>query len=572
MFCPDCGYKNKENSTFCFACGSILKKILGEGRYEIIKFLNRGGMEQLFLARDTKMKTDIVIKQLTPPKDQDELSYEYLKKRMREEARFLYRLNYRGLPRVMDFFPDQGSFFLTMQFIDGEDLDQILNRQPEGRIDIEQCIQWLDRLLDIVGFLHAQDPPIIHRDIKPRNIMIDSDGELYLIDFGIACIMEKGRKDYTRVGTFEYASPEHFAGIIDTRSDIYSLGATIYHLLTGLSPSERDHPGSFPPLKRYLPDAPDKLAEVLAKMTLFSKEERYENCDEIRRKLREDPQIAKFLQKDEPTEGLPSGSLPPTSESPEKIDEMDGDGKDRDKGEDQAKTAVVESGEIDREETDHEIPVKQIGGGETGGETQPESRRRVPVLWIVLPLLVLGLAIVFFHYRGYFTHLSGKTTHEYKIVSISSNRKKIVKLKALVNEENLSSRLTVKESYKTEGTTYRVFAPFDSRTLTVHGLSLLKEKGYKAILDENPKEGITVRLMESFVNMQEAEKKAREINRVYEINSFIAKAVPRRVSCILYELEIEGIHSRKKALQLKDKFAPYSDKLEIIPIENKKSR
>ncbi|MCD4784155.1 MAG: protein kinase [Candidatus Eremiobacteraeota bacterium] len=553
MFCPDCGYKNKENATFCFACGSILRKILGEGRYEIIKFLNRGGMEQLFLARDTKMKTDIVIKQLTPPKDQDKLSFEYLKNRMKEEARFLYRLNYRGLPRVMDFFPDQGSFFLTMQFIDGEDLEQVISRQPEGRVDIEQCIQWMDRLLDITSFLHNQVPPIIHRDIKPRNIMIDSDKELYLIDFGIACIMEEG-KDYTRVGTFEYASPEHFAGVIDTRSDIYSLGATIYYLLTGLSPSERAHPGSFPPLKQYLPDAPDKLAEILAKMTIFCKEERYGNCDEIRQELREDPQIAKYLQIDEPTEGLPSGSLPPAAESPKKTDETDGNGKVRDKEEDQLKTGDMESDEI------------------TSKKTSKKTQNWTPALFVVLPLLLIGLAIVFFHYRGRLTHLSRKTTQEYKIVSVSSNRKKILKLKVLANKENLPFRLTVKESYKTKGTTCRVLAQFDSRTLTVHGLTLLKEKKYRAILKENPQDGITVRLIETFGNMQEAEKKAKEINRVYEINSFFAKAVPRRVPGILYELEIDGIHSRKKALQLKDKFAPYSDKLEIIPIENKKSR
>jgi len=572
MFCPECGYKNKENATFCFACGSILRNVLGDGRYKIIKFLNRGGMEQLFLARDTKMKTDIVIKQLTPPRDEDENHYEYLKGKMREEARLLYRLNYRGLPRVMDFFPEHGSFFLTMQHINGEDLIGVLNRSPEGRIEIKQCIQWMDRLLDIISFLHGQDPPIIHRDIKPRNIMIDSNGELYLIDFGIACFMKEGRRDYTQIGTYEYASPEHFVGKIDKRSDIYSLGATIYHLLTGLSPSKRAHPGSFPPLKDYLPDAPDKLAKILDKMTAFSKEDRYSNCDEIRQELREDPQIASFLENEESSGKLPSGSKSIEVESPEKIIKTDTIIKEKEKKEEKPETVDMESGEIDHKETEPEKSPGQATGKEIDTEIESGKKKKIPILWIILPFLIVGLGILFFHYRSYFAGSIQKKAGKYKIISISSSREKTEKLKDLAQKNNLSPHMTIKDSYKAEGTIYMVLAQSDSRSLAVLAYASLRKKGYKVVIKENPEEGILVEFLKGFDNIQDAKKIADEINRYFEVDAFYAEAKPKLVSQIVYELEVRNIPTKEEASRLKDEFAPYSDKLKIVLVEEKNSQ
>lgn len=561
MFCPECGYKNKEDATFCFACGSILRNILGGGRYEIIRFLNKGGMEQLFLAKDTKMKTNIVVKQLIPPRNEEELNQQYLEDRMKEEARLLYRLNYRGLPRVMDFFPEQGSFFLIMQHIDGEDLDQILSRQPEGRVEVQQCVIWLDRLLDIVGFLHGQEPPIIHRDVKPRNIMIDCNGELYLIDFGIACIMEKGRKDYTRVGTYEYASPEHFAGSIDTRSDIYSLGATIYHLLTGLSPADRAHPGSFPPLKNYLPDAPDKLAEILAKMTAFSKEERYADCEEIRKALRGDLQLTDFLKKGGTTIGLHPVSCPPPMESSET-----GNGivqeKNRDTGSNQAKTKEMES-----RRTEEIPPEKQAGKGRSDEKTGRAASRRYPLAVTIFLILFLGFCAAVFIYRDKIPYISKPAG--YKIIVSSSSKDKIMEIKELLREKNLTSNLVIKKTYKTQGVSHQVLTQFDSRTLAVYAYKQLKERGYNLFLVENINEGVAIRLIEQFDSMEATRKRTAELNKIFNTNSFVAEEKPRQIPDFSFELEIKKIPSLIEAEKIKVQLAPYSKDLKIIPIKGK---
>jgi eukaryotic-like serine/threonine-protein kinase len=270
MFCPKCGQQNENAALFCIFCGqkiqaaanpdsrdqSILPtealvprapSVMNEpaqsteighvlnGRYRISKELGTGGMGKVLLAFDEKMEFDVVIKEMLPymlpPKER-----KYIEDHFKEEAKMLYRLKHLGLPRVMDFFDNGPIIYIVMEYIEGEDLDSLVKKRPNHRIEIQEFFNWTSEALKILKYLHNQDPPIIHRDIKPGNIMITRNNELVLVDFGVARTIAAHNNTQTKVGTPGFASPEHFFGKFILASDIYSLGATFHYLLTGDDP------------------------------------------------------------------------------------------------------------------------------------------------------------------------------------------------------------------------------------------------------------------------------------------------------------------------------------------------
>jgi serine/threonine protein kinase len=168
---------------------------------------------------------------------------ERLRKQFEREARLLARLHHPALPRVSDHFSEGDGQFLVMQFIPGDDLSEKMTRK-RGPFPVDQVLTWADQLLDALDYLHTQDPQIVHRDIKPQNLKLTPRGQIILLDFGLA----KGQAgDISRVTTSasifgytpNYAPLEQIQGLgTDARSDLYSLGATIYHLMTGVKPPD----------------------------------------------------------------------------------------------------------------------------------------------------------------------------------------------------------------------------------------------------------------------------------------------------------------------------------------------
>ncbi len=157
-----------------------------------------------------------------------------------EEAKLLRDLNHPAIPKVYRSFIDEGRYYLSMEFIYGEDLEDMLKR--EQRFSEDVVLQWADQLCDVMEYMHSAG--LIYRDMKPSNIMIDRDNQVKLVDFGIAKLLEPGQRN-TMVGTPGYSPPEQYQGLATVQSDIYALGATLHHLLTGRDP--RDHPPfSFP--------------------------------------------------------------------------------------------------------------------------------------------------------------------------------------------------------------------------------------------------------------------------------------------------------------------------------------
>ncbi|MGB8643988.1 MAG: serine/threonine-protein kinase [Anaerolineae bacterium] len=207
--------------------------IILQDRYQIIELLGAGGMGQVYRAMHLGLNQVVAIKENfgTMPED---------KEQFRLEAQILANLRHNNLPRVIDhFFESNGRQYLVMEFIEGLDLGNLVGQkgsQSEG-----QVLDWMNQVFSAVQYLHNHKPyAIIHRDIKPANIKLQPDGQLFLVDFGIAKVLEPSKTTIASARSVSegFSPPEQYTSGTDTRSDIYSLGATIYFLLTGLIPAK----------------------------------------------------------------------------------------------------------------------------------------------------------------------------------------------------------------------------------------------------------------------------------------------------------------------------------------------
>ena len=263
-----------------------------QGRYRIIRQLGQGGMGAVYEAVDERLDTTVALKETL-------FADERLRRQFEREARLLARLHHPALPRVSDHFSEGDGQFLVMQYIPGDDLSEMMSKR-QGPFPASQVMSWADQLLDALDYLHTQDPQIIHRDIKPQNLKLTARGQIILLDFGLA----KGQGgDISRVTTSasifgytpNYAPLEQIQGLgTDLRSDLYSLAATVYHLLTGIKPPDalsraaalvngQDDP--LVPASQANPTVTPQVDQVLKKAMSQNREQRYSAADEMRKAL-----------------------------------------------------------------------------------------------------------------------------------------------------------------------------------------------------------------------------------------------------------------------------------------------
>jgi WD40 repeat protein len=282
IFCTNCGTANRIESAFCFACGQPLQtssptpispvprdaaarsayssrmgqpvtRSLIKQRYRIVARLGNGGFGAVYKAEDTQFGNRLVaVKEMNrggPGPEEVAGATEAFKR----EALLLAKLKHPSLPGIYDHFTDAGRWYLVMDYIEGETLEARLDRV--GRLRVEEALQIGMQLGEVLRYLHACQPPIIFRDLKPANIIITPQGHVYLIDFGLARLSDPEQsRNSNPFGSPGYAAPEQYDSPQTTvRADIYSLGATLHQMITGIHPSMR--PFEFVPIQ-FSPDTP----------------------------------------------------------------------------------------------------------------------------------------------------------------------------------------------------------------------------------------------------------------------------------------------------------------------------
>ena len=252
--------------------GSII-----DGKYKILNKIGQGGMSVVYLAMNERANKQWAIKEVRKDGVKD---YEVVKQGLIAETDILKRLNHPNLPSIIDVIDREDTFLIVMDYIEGRTLDYWLKK--EGAQPQERVVEWAKQICDVLGYLHSRKPPIIYRDLKPANVMLKPDGQIEIIDFGTAReFKETSIEDTSCLGTQGYAAPEQYGGHgqTDGRTDIYTLGATMYHLLTGHNPSLP--PYEMYPIRQWNPALSSGLEQIVIKCTQRNPADRYQSCAEL---------------------------------------------------------------------------------------------------------------------------------------------------------------------------------------------------------------------------------------------------------------------------------------------------
>src|SRR5690348_1063604 len=314
--CQYCRTENRADATYCNSCGMLLPGATPaaaasavyagaasaatprptnatgrlpanfqlRGRYLILKNVGQGGMAAVYKATDLQTKRTVAIKEMS----QDGLSADDLRDALasfRAEAAMLARLRHPNLPRVYESFSEQARHYLVMEFIEGQTLEQRQQAAGGGALPEGDVLGWARQVSAVLTYLHGQRPPIIFRDLKPANIMLAADGQIKLIDFGIARAFAPGRAHDTQVlGTPGFAPPEQYGKAqTDARADVYAFGCTLYQLLTGYDPATT--PFNLPPMSSRNPKVSPAVQRAVERATKLDRDARYLTVEAFAREL-----------------------------------------------------------------------------------------------------------------------------------------------------------------------------------------------------------------------------------------------------------------------------------------------
>lgn len=261
-------------------------------RYEIVRRIGGGGMGAVYLAKDRNLgDAPRAVKEMVES-HLDPAQHEKAIGDFKRESLLLTSLEHPCIPTIYDYFYDESAsrFYLVMKYISGGDLASRMRAAPGGKLDEKTVTDWGMQVADVLEYLHSRPKAIIYRDLKPANLMIDGNtGRVMLIDFGIARWVTQHEKGVTAVGTMGYAPPELFSGRVEPASDVYSLGATMFHLLTGSDP--QDNPllifdfSKNPRPRQIAPSISSEMEQILMRAVEYKTEDRFRTAGEMRNEL-----------------------------------------------------------------------------------------------------------------------------------------------------------------------------------------------------------------------------------------------------------------------------------------------
>ncbi len=277
-----------------FAVGTVLRS-----RYKILELIGQGGMGAVYKAEDLRLAGRLcAVKEILPnlggfPEDMQQMQDQFYR-----EASVLARLDHPNLPKVSDYFTENGRELLVMDYVPGRDLKELVDeaRRREKFLTEREVLDWAAQLCDALSYLHSQEPPVLHRDIKPSNIKLTPRGTIKLVDFGLVKVLAPDDSRTITVvqgrGTVQYTPLEQYGGDTghtDVRSDIYSLGATLYHLLTGTPPADAKQrflkPGALVPPRQINPRISPRTERAILHAIAMHPDERPATVAELRATL-----------------------------------------------------------------------------------------------------------------------------------------------------------------------------------------------------------------------------------------------------------------------------------------------
>ncbi|MGC9467547.1 MAG: protein kinase domain-containing protein [Anaerolineae bacterium] len=256
-----------------------------QNRYLIRRRIGGGGMGTVYIAEDMRLQgRQCAVKEMSPsalaPQDR-----EWSIEAFRQEAQMLAQLRHPGLTAVTDFFGEGGNWYLVMDYVEGKTLATKLSEAPEGRFPVQEALRIVRQLCDVLEYLHNQPSQVIFRDLKPGNVMVTAEGQVKLIDFGIARFFKPGKQaDTALLGTPGYAAPEQYGGLGQSgpQTDIYSLGVLLCHMVTGFDPVSAMSPFPIPDPTSLMPGIPPRIAATIVRATQLRPELRYRSIAEMR--------------------------------------------------------------------------------------------------------------------------------------------------------------------------------------------------------------------------------------------------------------------------------------------------
>ncbi|MDO4647300.1 MAG: serine/threonine-protein kinase [Eubacteriales bacterium] len=248
-----------------------------DDKYKVIRRIGHGGMSNVYLVLNERANKLWALKEIRKDGGKDP---RVTRQSLIVETKILRQLKQKHLPSIIDVIETEETYLILMDYIEGITLLQVL--EERGAVNQEDAVKWSIQMCEVLDYLHTRKPPIIYRDMKPSNIMLKPDGDVVLIDFGAAREYRATKAGDTEwLGTRGYAAPEQFGGKgqTDARTDIYNLGATMYHLLTNHDPSL--YPYEIYPIRKWNPALSSGLEAIVSKCTKQNPEERYSSCAEL---------------------------------------------------------------------------------------------------------------------------------------------------------------------------------------------------------------------------------------------------------------------------------------------------